>query len=144
MEQILSELCSELHNWFEDRGKGYFGTFAIEGGRLSLPNIKEGQCVRIVGSTFNDGVHMYPFYDLSDETFSGSCRAMNIPPEVMEFAADLERAREGQGASGSVFAPFTSESFGGYSYTKATDKNGVPLDWRTLAAKRLNKWRKLP
>ena len=40
-------------------------------------------------------------------------------------------------------SPYTSESFGGYSYTKATDANGAPIGWQKAFASRLNKWRKL-
>ena len=39
---------------------------------------------------------------------------------------------------------FNSESFGGYSYTRATNSDGLPLTWRDVFRKRLNPWRKLP
>jgi signal transduction histidine kinase len=38
---------------------------------------------------------------------------------------------------------FTSESFGGYSYSKATDNNGAPLSWEKVFAGRLNKYRRM-
>ena len=40
-------------------------------------------------------------------------------------------------------SPYTSESFGDYSYTKATGESGAPLTWRDVFASRLNAWRKL-
>ena len=39
---------------------------------------------------------------------------------------------------------FTSESFGGYSYTKATDSaTGQPATWETVFRSQLNPYRKL-
>ena len=144
MEQILTQICGELNNWFDDHGRhAVRGTFAIKGGTLLLDNIAEGQCVRIVSSKFNDGVHMFPFYDLQDETFTGSIIPMRIPTEVMTVAAEIQRSAEDD-ATGGGLSPYTSESFGGYSYTRATDSNGVPADWRTLYARKLDRWRKLP
>lgn len=144
MEQILTQICGELNNWFTDRNAGAaYGTYEIKNGTLPLDHITEGQCVRIVGSIFNDGVHMYPFYDLQDETFTGAVMPMRIPPEVMQIAAEVQRI-EAEGGNTSV-SPYTSESFGGYSYTRATDSNGVPLsDMSLLVNQRLEKWRKMP
>lgn len=144
MEQILTQICGELNNWFTDRNaSAAYGTYEIKNGTLPLDHITEGQCVRIVGSIFNDGVHMYPFYDLQDETFAGAVMPMRIPPEVMQIAAEVRRI-EAEGGNTSV-SPYTSESFGGYSYTRATDSNGVPLsDIRLIVNQRLEKWRKMP
>lgn len=143
MEQVLTQICGEIHNFFEDRANKQFGEFTISGGTLPLSIVKEGQCVWIRGSAFNDGIHMYPFYDLQDETFTGTVQALRIPPELMRIAAEIEQGLS-EASGGNGLSPYISESFGGYSYTKATDKNGVPLGWQTLYADRLNKWRKLP
>lgn len=143
MEQILTQICGEIHNYFEDRANGKVGEFTISGGALPLSFVKEGQCVRIAGSAFNDGVHMYPFYDLQDETFVGSVWALRIPPELMSIAAEIQGSMDEEALGGGL-SPYISESFGGYTYTRATDKNGVPADWRTLYARKLDKWRKMP
>ena len=40
-------------------------------------------------------------------------------------------------------SPYQSESFGGYSYTKASASNGDQVDWKTVFRSRLNRWRKI-
>jgi len=145
MERILTQICGELNNWFTDRNaSAAYGTYEIKNGTLPLDHITEGQCVRIVGSIFNDGVHMYPFYDLQDETFTGAVMPMRIPPEVMQIAAEVQRI-EAEGGFANAVTLYISESFGGYSRTCATDGNGVPLSFiKLLVNQRLEKWRKMP
>lgn len=144
MEKMLSEICGELCNYFEDRSNIQRGEFTARGGFLFLPNVKEGQFIRIVGSTFNDGVHMYPCYTLQDETFSGTIYALQIPPELVEIATQLATSRNTAAASGEATNPYIMESFNGYQYTRATDAHGAPADWRVLYASKFDKWRKLP
>lgn len=40
-------------------------------------------------------------------------------------------------------SPYTSESFGGYSYSKATNAQGMAVGWRDVFRSRLNTWRKI-
>ena len=39
--------------------------------------------------------------------------------------------------------PYTSESFGGYSYSKATNASGVVVGWQDVFKSRLNAWRRI-
>lgn len=138
---MLTELCAELHNYFTEEDDHHFGKFEISGGALAPSDfLKEGQYFRIIGSIFNDGVYKYPASDLTDEEFDGAVWAMRIPPAVIALSAEIEEYNKSDAAKTS---PYTSESFGGYSYTKATDKNGAPITWQSAFAKRLNKWRKI-
>ena len=135
----LTNLCAELRNYFETKKR--FGTFTISGGSISPSDfLQDGQYYRIVGSVFNDGVHRHPAHDLTDETFDGAVWAMAVPPAVVELAAEIEEYNKSDAGKAS---PYTSESFGGYSYTKATDASGTPIGWQKAFASRLNKWRKL-
>lgn len=140
----LTELCAELRNWFErDR---IFGEFTISGGSISLSDfLQENQYYRIIDSAFNDGVHKYPSSDLTDEVFEGAIVAMAVPPAVIALLDDIT-AWETDNAD-AIKSPYSSESFGGYSYTKATgsgsDGTGNSADYRTVFANRLNKWRKV-
>ena len=102
--------------------------------------MQEGQYFRIIGSVFNDGVHQYPASDLTDEVFNGAIWAMAVPPSVIDLSAEIEEYNKSDSGKSS---PYTSESFGGYSYTKATDANGAPIGWQKAFASRLSKWRKL-
>ena len=138
---MLTELCAELRNYFEVPNGRHFGTFTISGGSIApLDFLQEGQYFRIVGSVFNDGVYQYPATSLTDEVFEGAVWAMAVPPTLIALSAEIEAYNESDAAKAS---PYTSESFGGYSYTKATDENGAPIGWQKAFASRLNRWRKL-
>lgn len=142
---MLTDLCQELRNWFER--KKFFGTFTIESGQINLPDgsLQSGQYFRIVGSVFNDGVHQYQVNDLIDEEFEGAIWAMAVPPAVIDLS---ERITEWETKYGdSVSSPYSSESFGGYSYQKASSGQGNAVSdnptWRSTFASELNKWRKI-
>ena len=135
----LTNLCAELRNYFETEKR--FGTFTISDGSISPSDfLQDGQYFRIVGSVFNDGVHRHPAHDLTDETFDGAVWAMAVPPAVVEL---LQKIQEFEAATANSPTAYTSESFGGYSYTKATDENGLPVGWRSVFKSELNRWRKL-
>lgn len=143
---MLTELCAELKNYFlrNQREDIHNGLFTISGGSIDLPFLLDGQYFRIVGSVFNDGVHRYPAFDLTDEEFSGAVWAMAVPPSVIALSAEIEAWNEKNAEA--LASPYTSESFGGYSYTKATTggvgTNGA-FTWRDQFASRLTKWRRL-
>ena len=138
---MLTELCAELRNYFEVPNGRHFGNFTISGGSIApLDFLQEGQYFRIVGSVFNDGVYQYPATSLTDEVFEGAVWAMSLPPNFIALAAEIEAYNESDAGKAS---PYTSESFDGYAYTKATDANGAPIGWQKAFASRLNKWRKL-
>ena len=138
---MLTELCAEIRNYFLATDGVHTGTFTISGGTIApLDFLTEGQYFRIVGSTFNDGVHRYPASDLTDESFAGAVWAMAVPPAVIGLAVEIEKykAETEKNLSG-----YSSESFGGYSYTKFTDSHGAPLSWEKAFAGRLNKYRRM-
>lgn len=136
---MLEELLAEIHNWFEC---GYLaGELAVTGGELTLPHgfVKPGQYYRIAGSVFNDGLHRYPTSGLTDEVFHGEVWALAVPKAVTDIAAEVEAWCKANADS-----VYTSESFGGYSYTKATASDGMPVRWQDAFRRRLDCWRKLP
>ena len=142
---MLTELCQELRNWFE-REK-YFGTFTIENGQINVPDgsLQSGQYFRIVGSVFNDGVHQYGTDELRDEVFEGAIWSMAVPPAVIDLS---ERISEWVTKYGdSVSSPYSSESFGGYSYQKANVGQGNAASsnptWQSTFANELNRYRKI-
>ena len=138
---MLTELCAELRNYFEVPNGRHFGTFTISDGSIApLDFLQEGQHFRIVGSVFNDGVYQYPATSLTDEVFEGAVWAMAVPPTLIALAAEIKAYNDSDAGKPS---PFTSESFGGYAYTKATDASGAPIGWQKAFASRLAKWRKL-
>ena len=141
MGVCLTEICAELRNWFVVPNGVHIQTYTISGGSIApLDFLQEGQYFRIIGSVFNDGVHQYPAADLTDEVFHGAVWAMAVPPSLIALSAEIEEYNKSDAGKPSLF---TSESFGGYAYTKATDASGAPISWQKAFASRLNKLRKL-
>lgn len=142
---MLTELCKELNNWFCT--KKYFGKFTIEDGVLIVPELQSGQYFRIVGSVFNDGVYEYPKQGLKDEEFEGAVWAMAVPSEVIALAENIDAWNSKYaGIDSSAMSPYQSESFGGYSYTKASgssDSGAGENTWQGAFKSELDKWRKV-
>ena len=146
---MLTELCKELNNWFDQFR--CFGRYTIKDnvitGNYSLQN---NQYFRIVGSVFNDGVYKYDEnLELVDEVFDGSIWAMAVPQEVIALASDIEAWKDKyQSIDSPAMSPYNSESFGGYSYSKsggASSSGNVDLSgtWQGAFADRLNHYRKI-
>ena len=139
---MLTELCGVLRNWFEtDR---ISGTYTIENGSITLPFLQNGQFFRVVGSVFNDGVHQYPDYAMADETFDGSIWPMSVPPALLCLGEEIKAWQEKNGDIAA--SPYTSESFGGYSYSKSTSGSATGagmVTWQSVFKSRLNQWRKI-
>ena len=132
---MLESVLMYLNNWFAV-GR-YDDTYTIEDGGITLPFLVNGQYFRIVGSLFNDGVYQYPA-ELTDETFDGSVWAMAIPKALLSTVEEITAWTAKNGDSG----PYTSESFGGYSYSKATNSKGLAVGWRDVFAAQLAPWKK--
>lgn len=138
---MLTELCQELHNWFNN-GEIVQGNFTIFRGEISLPFLQDGQYYRIKGSVFNDGVHQYGATSgLVDESFSGSIWPMRIPLAVIALSEKINGWVEENGKA--ISSPFQSESWGGYSYSlKSGGGESGALGWQSVFARELNRWRK--
>lgn len=141
---MLEELMRECKNWFVVPGGVHLGRFSIVKGRISLPFLKSGQYFWISGSVFNDGLYQYGSCVLQDEEFTGAVWALAVPAEFVNLAEDVQAWREANEKAAQ--SPYQSESFGGYSYTKASGnaaQGGSALSWQSVFAARLKKWRKL-
>ena len=132
---MLETVLMYLNNWFAV-GR-YDDTYTIEDSGITLPFLANGQYFRIVGSLFNDGVYQYPA-ELTDETFDGSVWALAIPKSLLSTVDEITAWTAKNGDSGA----YTSESFGGYSYSKATNSKGVAVGWREVFAAQLAPWKK--
>ena len=137
---MLSEILAYLRNYFVKTV--HKGTFEIVGGNIApLDFLIPNQYFRIVGSVLNDGVYCYgDTLDLLDETFTGEIWALAIPSDLLKLADEINDFMASDEAKPSAY---TSESFDGYSYTKATDSDGVGVTWQAVFAKRLRRWRKI-
>lgn len=140
---MLEQVLSHIHNRFE-RGR-VDGRFTVEGGLLQVPGALVGQYVWVEGSVFSDGLHRAPVAGLVDETFDGTIWLLAVPQAVVDLADEIGAWCA---ANGSVLdSPYQSESFGGYSYTKASASGSdgeLGLDgWQGHFRTRLIPWRKL-
>lgn len=136
---MLDAVCRELRNYFVK--DIYKGPVEIADGVLSPSDfLKDGQYYCLVGSVFNDGVHQYPNDVLTDEEFEGEVWAMAVPPSVIALTEKIKAFSESDASEPS---PYTSESFAGYSYQKATGADGVAVTWREVFKRDLNRWRKV-
>lgn len=134
---MLDEVCAEINNYFVKNI--YCGKITILGGKITpLDFLQENQYFRIVGSVFNDGVYQYTSdLILTDENFEGQIWAMGLPPAFIALVAQIKEYAENEVIKPSVYS---SESFGGYSYTK---NNIEDIGWRKVFAKKLNRYRKI-
>lgn len=144
---MLNELCQELKNYFDKGQPKFFGNIEIKNGLITnadfLTAVKPNQYFRIVGSIFNDGVYCFKEgLSLEDETFDGALWLMAIPKDVIQLTKDIDAWEAEYGSK--LNSPFTSESFGGYSYSKASGKNGGgSVTWQDAFASRLNLYRRI-
>lgn len=138
---MLEQVLLSLHNWFVADKRT--GRVRIEGGSLVPPtglDLKDGQYIRITGSTFNDGLHRWPCTGMTDEEFVGTVWALAVPRAVIDLADEIEAWQTEHAEE--LGSPYASESFGGYSYTRVGG-DGSPITWRQQFKARLDPWRKL-
>lgn len=143
----IEAICAYCHNYFDRNEPKFFDTFTISGGELQglTGKLKNGQYIRIIGSTFNDGVYEYPVSELTDESFTGAVWGMAIPKEFIDLAEDIDAWQETN--ADAVTSPYQSESFHGYSYSlKAGGGTSAESDkttWQGAFASQLARWRKI-
>ena len=148
---MLNEVCADIRNYFTYRNDILIGDYKIEGGVITPPiDFKGCEYIRIIGSRKNNGVHKLSDNDLEDEgSFHGSIWRMSPPKDFLLLVKDIEEWQAKNGSVDSVsMSPFQSESFGGYSYTKASggaatgSKSSVPT-WQSTFASRLKLYRRI-
>lgn len=142
-ETRLKEICDYLHNYFVENI--YEREFSVLDGHINIDGIKvaDGQYCMIEGSVFNDAIFMHPSENLKDEVFVGAFFTLRIPPDVRIITQEtIEWEKENEKVLNS---PLQSESFGGYSYSKATSQTSPSgqLSWRDVFADRLARYKKL-
>lgn len=144
---MLSEICAYLRNYFDRNQPKFYGEIRIEDGALVSfeDKLQNGQYFRIVNSTFNDGVYLYPASGLTDETFSnGSVWAMAVPPDLIALIAEMEAWKTNNAYA--LNTPYQSESKADYSYSLKSSGNSADGSAMTVINQfsgRLARWRKL-
>lgn len=140
---MLEEVLRYVNNRFE-RGS-VSGSFAAENGTMDVPGAVDGQYFWVEGSVLNDGLHRHPADDMEDEEFVGRVVLLAVPRALVALADEISEwcAANADAISG----PYQSESFGGYSYTRASggaEGNQAPAAaWQLQFGARLRPYRKL-
>ncbi len=144
METTINAMCGNIKNYFavakcEER-------FVIENGNITLPFLRENQYFRICESISNNGVHKYTNdMQLVDEEFDGIIYALAIPKDFLLLAEEIDAYNKTEASKPTGYA---SESFGGYSYSKAgggsvKNVSSNANQWEQIFASRLNRFRKV-
>lgn len=139
MAVSVDAVMRHVRNYFE---RGWVdGTLVISGGVLSVP--VDAPYIAITNSRYNDGVHRMlsdtvAEHPLRDETFSGRIWLLYPPANFLDLCADASSFDEKNPAGA-----LKSESFGEYSYTRASAGSGDLLTWETALASRLMPYRRM-
>lgn len=142
---MLEQVLDYIHNYFID--EIHSGKFSIKNGALDVDFLKDGQFYYIKGSVFSDGLHQFKAHvkNMRDEDFAGEVWAMAVPPAVIAISNEIDDWIAQY--SKIIDTPYQSESFGGYSYSKAAGGNNnsksTMYGWQEKFGERLNRWRKI-
>lgn len=138
----LYEILRYLHNFFPGDQWICVGE-PIKDGHITFPGLEDGDIYLIEGSRRNDGLHVYGNWDLRGEILTGYVTECRIPPDLLALADEINTWQSKNAEA--LESPYQSESFGGYSYTKASGSTGTgePTSWKTVFGPRLRTWRKL-
>ena len=135
---MLEEILMHLNNWYVAPDGIHAGEYSIAGGSITLPFLVDGQYFRIFGSKMNDGLYQYPASDLTDEKFTGTVWELRVPKSLVTLSDEIK-----EWVAKNEPSVFTAESFGGYSYSKATGPSGAPMGWQDVFRAQLNPYRKI-
>lgn len=136
----LTDLCRKTRNWFDK--KRHFGIFDLDS---ELDFACEGQFYRLIGDVTADGQCLYVDYvcTYTDGNFkvygaetahgilNGAIWEMSVPTDFLELYEKMTAWEEKN--ADILNSPFQSESFGGYSYSRASGKNGSLTVWDNFA-----------
>lgn len=130
---MIGEICQYIKNYFTYEHDRIIGDFSIVNGEIVPPLDIPTDYYAIFGSRKNNGVHKVDEWtdDLVDEgTFHGAIWFMSPPREFLEKVDEIQAWVDDNKAA--LKSPFTSESFGGYSYTKGKSRTGSDygITWR--------------
>lgn len=148
---MIGEICAEIKNYFTYEDDKHIGDYVISSGQISPVIDFPTDYIRIIGSRLNDGVHKVSDLvknPLQDEAFHGAIWVMSPPADFITLVAEISAWQTANGgADSNAMSPYQSESFGGYSYSKASGStegggSSVPT-WQGTYASRLNRWRRI-
>ena len=144
MEKMLTTVCRHLRNSFIHTVER--GEFVIASEKINAKGTYlAGQYILITGSLLNDGIYkviddVITLKDATDETFTGAICGLSIPADFLNLVDEISQLQD---SSAEFSSAYVSESFGGWSGSRATNQNGVVAGWQETFAIRLNPFRKM-
>ena len=140
---MLERILQTIKNYFIK--EVHSGIFSISDGALEdIDFLLDGQYFKIHGSVLNDGVYKWPEAGLLDEVFEGEIWVLAVPKDLADLAGEVTAWM--QANADVIRSPYTSESFGGYSYSKGGGSGAGAgsggVSWQSVFADRLAPWRK--
>ncbi len=150
---MIYNVCKYCKNFFFRHDNIYTGAFSISNGELTgncdgqsvtlADMVKSGQYYLIAGSDLNDSIHQCGRDTLEDELFYGNVYPLSIPKAFISLVQEIADWQTKNGEK--VTSPFSSESFGGYSYTKASglSSESGAASWQDAFRGRLISYRKI-
>lgn len=141
MAVSLGAVMAYCRNYFE---RGFVeGDFTIADGRIS-PDVKT-LYVYISGSAYHDGVYRLidgmiaePQACMPDESFHGRVWMLHPPSAFMELFCNIEQYDQKN-----PVGALQSESFGEYSYTRASTNQGGAHGWQGAFAGQLARYMRM-
>jgi len=139
MAVTVSDIMREINNFFEGDAFPDEASYTIEASGKISPSVG-GNYVAINGSNCHDGV--FPIANglidfgesVQRETFKGKVWELHVPIAFKTLCEEIIAFD-----SKTPVSAYTSESFGGYSYTR----NAAADTWQKAYAKRLNPYRRM-
>ena len=147
---MLEEVLRYVNNRFDRDSHGRWhgvveGAFTASDGELELDGMADGQYFWVEGSAPNDGLHPHGGGDMEDEEWEGRVVFLRVPRSVVALADEIAAWCEANAET--IDSPYQSESFGGYSYTKASGGSGGDIlpsaAWQAQFGARLRPFRKI-
>lgn len=141
----MNKILKYLNNYFYRFGER--GTYEIKDNKIIVRGkYLEGQYIRIVGSLMNDTVlkvisvaeNEITLEKAYNEIYEGTIYSLAVPIDLIELLPKIEEFEEKNKPS-----DLASESFGGYSYSKATNKNGEAITWKDAFWNDIKGYRKM-
>ena len=139
---MLLAVMREVRNFFIATSES--GDFEIKNEVINLKGeYLRGQYVAVTGSLLNDGVYRLVSDDLwlvsaVDERFTGVVYGLRVPRDFAELVDEIAAWNAQNAPSDKV-----SESFGTYSYHRATDAQGGAATWQSVFGRRLTPYRRM-
>lgn len=150
----MEELLNYLNNYFYNYELIGPVVFEDDNSSLTIPDVNKefyvGQYIKIENSKFNDGIfkvidvnsndNNYTIttdsYDFIPGVFTCSILSLAIPRVIIKLKESIEDFKANNKPS-----VYTSESFGNYSRSWATNSKGNVVTWKDVFKEDLNQYR---